>query len=193
MFTVKRLLIVGATIAITAATAACSGTTATKAAPTTAPATTTAPVADTTPPDSTPVDETPKAEVGHVGDTFTATGSDNGAADITVTRIAVSYATIDYQTPEHGMFLIITLKAKGTAGSFDVNPFDFYVTGDDGTHYEDSTYLGTGGTPALEAGTLHNGEHIQGVIVYDVNPKARHGKFAYSPNLDGQPIATWSF
>jgi hypothetical protein len=44
MFTVKRLLIVGATIAITAAAAACSGTAAKSAAPAT-PATTAAPAA----------------------------------------------------------------------------------------------------------------------------------------------------
>ena len=149
-----------------------------------------------TPPDSTPTDTAPAAqppEVGKVGDTVTATGDDGAAADITITKIATRYAALDYQTAEHGMFLIVYVKVSGTAQSFDINPLDFYVTGADGSHYEDPTYASTGDTPALDSGTLHAGEHMRGVLVYDVNPKAKHGKFAYSPNLDGEPIATWSY
>jgi hypothetical protein len=73
-----------------------------------------------------------------------------------------------------------------------VNPFEFYVTGRNGSHYETGTFSDVWG-PTFDGGTLHNGEHITGTIVYDVALGAVHGKIGYSPNLDGVPLAMWAY
>jgi predicted secreted protein len=155
--------------------------------------------ADFSAPASTPTDTTPDVTEPPAntpsdlaaGDTGSFT-SDAGAGDITVTKIQA--ATRDPgefgERAKHGWYVVIHLKATGTSGSYDVNSFDFYAKASNGYHTEDAEYLESWG-PALDGGTLHSGEHISGTIVYDMPTK--HGKLVYSPNLDGEPLATWSY
>lgn len=126
-----------------------------------------------------------------IGDAGSFT-SDAGDADITITKVQM--ATRDPapygERPSHGWFIVFHMKATGSSGSYDVNPFDFYVKSSNGFHTEDAEYLDSWG-PSFESGTLHSGEHLSGTIVYDVPTK--HGKLVYSPNLDSEPLATWTF
>lgn len=149
------------------------------------------PVTDETTDTPTP---TPSSISGKVGETFTIDQDDTPAAKITVVKVASARVEPGEfgQSPERGLYLVITLKAVGTGASFDVNPFDFYVRGADGGHYEDTTYSDAWG-PTFESGTLHNGEHISGTMVYDVSPHATHGSLVYAPNFDGEAIASWSY
>jgi hypothetical protein len=183
------------TLVVIGALASSSGSKATVFPAATTPALTegpTIPSSDTAPPETS---EVPQEEpsVGKVGDTVTVTQEGADAADITITSISVarvepgSYGS----TPERALFLVLRVSAEGTGSAFDVNPLDFYVAGSDGEHYEDATYSTAWG-PSFESGTIHDGEHIKGTLVYDVSPKARHGKIVYAPNLAESPVATWT-
>ncbi len=148
----------------------------------------------TAPTDSSPdVTQPPAAAPSElaIGDTGSFT-SDEGDADITITKVQT--ATRDPapygDRPSHGWFVVFHVKAIGTRGSYDVNSFDFYVKSSNGYHTEDPEYLDSWG-PSLESGTLHSGEHLSGTIVYDAPTK--HGKLVYSPNLDSEPLASWTF
>ena len=61
-------------------------------------------------------------------------------------------------------------------GGFDVNPFDFYVRGDDGTHYDygEGNTLGISGDDDLNGTTLTKGEKLAGKLVFDV--PSRHAR-----------------
>ncbi len=166
-----------------------------KQATTAAPATTEFSSPASTPTDTTPdVTEPPASNISDLaaGDTGSFTSEDGGAADIAITKI--ESATRDPsefgERASHGWYIVVHLKATGTSGSYDVNSSDFYVKASNGYHSEDAEYLDSWG-PALEGGTLHNGEHVSGTIVYDM--PTRHGKLVYSPNYDGEPLATWSY
>jgi len=173
-----------------------ASTTADKQATSAAPVTTefSAPASiptDTTPDATEPPTSAPTSDLA-IGDTGSFTSDDGGAADITVTKIEA--ATRDPsefgEHASHGWYVVVHLKATGTSGSYDANSFDFYAKASNGYHAEDAEYLDSWG-PALEGGTLHSGEHISGTIVYDM--PTRHGKLVYSPNYDGEPLATWSY
>jgi Domain of unknown function (DUF4352) len=140
---------------------------------------------------SAPPEEAPTLAVGERAD-ITQDGAD--AATITVTKVtnAATEPGEFGMPPEHGRYLIITVTATGVGAPFDVNALDFYVTGRDGSHYEDSTFSDARGAP-FESGTLHNGEHLTGTIVYDVSPAAIHGQFGYTPNYDSVPVVVWAY
>jgi hypothetical protein len=176
--------------------------------PTGAAQATTAPQASTPPvteaPASEPdVTEPPQAgpQILKVGETLSIQQSADtsgfadpaeGSADITVTKVtAATREPVDYGSkPERGWFVIVHVKAVGTGGGLDVNPFDFYVKSPNGFKTEDATYMDYWG-PVLESATLNDGEHISGTMVYDV--PSRHGQIVYAPNLDGEPIGIWKF
>jgi hypothetical protein len=115
-----------------------------------------------------------------------------GSADITVTKVgAATREPVDYGSkPERGWFVIVNVKATGTGGGLDVNPFDFYIKSPNGFKTEDSTYSSEWG-PTLESATLNKGEHVSGTLVFDV--PSRHGQIVYAPNLEGAPIGIWKF
>ena len=155
------------------------------------------PPADTgaTPPDSTPDVTSPPASAPSelaVGDTGSFTSDGGGAADITVTKVdAATREPGEFgDTPEHGWFVILHVTETGTGGSYDVNPLDFYAKASNGFHAEDTAIVTHWG-PSLDYGTLHDGEHLSGTLVYDV--PTRHGKLVYSPNYQGEPLASWSY
>src|SRR6266540_3059028 len=157
----------------------------------------TSPPADTvtTPPDSTPDVTSPPASAPSelaVGDTGSFTSDGGGAADITVTKVdAATREPGEFgDTPEHGWFVILHVTETGTGGSYDVNPLDFYAKASNGFHAEDTAIVTHWG-PSLDYGTLHDGEHLSGTLVYDV--PTRHGKLVYSPNYQGEPLASWSY
>jgi Domain of unknown function (DUF4352) len=169
---------------------------------TTAPQATTPPA--TTPPASDPdVAEPPQAgpQTMSVGETISIQQSADtsgfadpaeGGADITVTKVeAAIREPIDYGSkPERGWFVVVHVKAVGTGGGLDVNPFDFYVKSPNGFKTEDSTFADYWG-PVLESATLNDGEHVSGTMVFDV--PSRHGQIVYAPNLDGEPVGIWKF
>lgn len=131
-----------------------------------------------------------------VGESGTVT-SEDGSGELVVTKIQTTkLQTVadafgpDLLVPKHGWYVIAHVRATGTSGSFEINPLDFYIKSSNGFHTEDPEYLDAWG-PALDSATLHGGEHVSGTIVYDV--PTRHGKLVYSPNLDGEPLATWSY
>src|SRR6266508_2066375 len=125
-------------------------------------------------------------------DTGSTTSDGGGAADITVTKVdAATREPGEFgDTPEHGWFVILHVTETGTGGSYDVNPLDFYAKASNGFHAEDTAIVTHWG-PSLDYGTLHDGEHLSGTLVYDV--PTRHGKLVYSPNYQGEPLASWSY
>jgi hypothetical protein len=167
-----------------------SGKRATAAAPATTEAAPTDETAQEAP--------TPAVELA-IGDTASITAED-GDAEIAVTRIQAATAqpgmkvnglqVLDPEPAKHGFYVIAHVKVTGTRGSLDINPFDFYVKSAGGFHTEDAEYLDAWGS-ALDAATLHAGEHVAGTIVYDV--PSRHGKLAYAPNYGAGAVATWTF
>jgi hypothetical protein len=173
-----------------------------------APQTTTVAPAATTPitepPSSAPdVTEPPQTgpEVLKVGQTLSVRQSADtsgysdpaqGSADITVTKVeAATREPVEFGSkPERGWFVVVHVKAVGTGGGLDVNPFDFYVKSPNGFHAEDSTYSDAWG-PTFDSATLNKGEHVSGTLIYDV--PSRHGQLVYAPNLDGEAIGIWKF
>jgi Domain of unknown function (DUF4352) len=115
-----------------------------------------------------------------------------GGADITITKVeAATREPVSYGSkPERGWFVVMHVKAVGTGGGVDVNPFDFYVKSPNGFHAEDSTYSDAWG-PTFDSATLNKGEHVSGTLIYDV--PSRHGRLVYAPNLDGEAIGIWEF
>jgi Domain of unknown function (DUF4352) len=148
---------------------------------------------DATPDVTSPPASTPASEFV-AGDTGSFNSGDGGAADITVTKIEIAKTVDiilgDVELPKHGFYVIAHVKVTGTSGSYDINPIDFYIKSSNGYHTENPEYFDKPGPP-LDSGTLHEGEHISGTIIYDAPTK--HGKLAYSPNYDGEPLATWSY
>lgn len=148
-------------------------------------------------PSAQPSSEPPASETTSdlvVGQAATVTIDGSEAGTLTVTK--VSTAAVEPgefgSSPERGMFLVVHLSAAGTGVPFDVNPFEFSVTGSDRTHYEDATYSSAWG-PEFSDTTLNTGEHTKGTLVFDVSNTAKHGKVIYAPNYDGVPLATWTY
>lgn len=129
-----------------------------------------------------------------VGQTATITIDGSAAGTLTVTKVSTAVVEPGEfgSSPDRGLFLIVHLGAVGTGVPFDVNAFEFSVTGSDGTHYEDATFSGAWG-PEFSGTTLNSGEHSNGTLVFDVSRTAKHGKVIYAPNYDGVPVATWIY
>lgn len=95
--------------------------------------------------------------------------------------------------PAKGWFVTLTVTAKATgSATFDVNPFNFYVRGSDGQHYEygDGNSIEAGGDGDLNAATLNPGETVKGTVTFDVPDQ--HGVLVYAPAL-GRALASWTF
>jgi hypothetical protein len=78
---------------------------------------------------------------------------------------------------------------------FDINELDFYDL-TRGQHYDSGNgnaynALSDRQSNADITTTLAAGETASGWMAFDV--PSRHGKIVYSPNVDGQPIAEWSY
>jgi hypothetical protein len=74
-------------------------------------------------------------------------------------------------------------------GTFDVNPFDFYVRGPDGSHYDPGNTAGF--VPSLDVVTLNPGETASGKVVFDIPATLAHGQLVYAPG--DRAIVDWSF
>ena len=115
-------------------------------------------------------------------------------ADVYVTQIL--RATVEPgeygSAPERAYFLVIRVKAVGLGAPVSVNTFDFFATGNDGSHSEDASFSSSWG-PSFASATIRKGEKIEGTIVYDIGAAAAHGKFAYSPNSDQEPLGIWKY
>lgn len=89
--------------------------------------------------------------------------------------------------PANGRFLQLTITAKAMPDAdpevASVNPFDFYVVGEDGTkfsHGAGNALSGLNSDGALNATNLNPGEQVKGTAAFDV-PKAGSLKVAYAP------------
>jgi hypothetical protein len=118
-------------------------------------------------------------------------GTEEGTADITVTKIATANREpVDYGSkPDHGWYVVVSVKAVATSGSLDINTFNFYLRSSNGFHTEDATYSDAWGAP-LESATLHAGEHSSGTIVFDA--PTRHGQIMFG-DYGGDVIGYWKF
>jgi hypothetical protein len=110
---------------------------------------------------------------------------------VTATKSATSYGETEY--PDNKWFIKVHVIAKGSKNGFDVNPLDFYVRGDDGSHYDafDGNTFSVTADPELHANSLAKGEKLAGNIVFDV--PARHGVIVYAPSMGSDAVGEWSF
>lgn len=122
----------------------------------------------------------------------------NNAAVITATKVSTTTHQTQYgEPPQNGYFVTVKVKVKilpGYTQGFDINPLDFYATVN-GTHYDEANGTSLTGAPGsdsqIDATTLNAGESSSGTLVFDL--PGTHGKIAYSPNLEGGPLAYWKF
>jgi hypothetical protein len=119
----------------------------------------------------------------------TATVTQDGQDAMTMTVSAPKFYTKEPgefgSKPERKYFAVFTVAAKAIIGT-SLNPYDFYVRGDDGTHYDDAVVtIGD----SLNHGDLTPGEKIKGTVTIDVPDK--HGTLVYAPG--SQALAEWKF
>lgn len=123
----------------------------------------------------------------------------NGANAATVTVQSVNATTQPGnsfgEAPANGYFVIANISIASSVNGFEINPLDFYAVDKNGTHYRE----GNGNafealsdpSTELQASTLNAGENESGPIVFDM--PVTHGEIVYAPNLNGAPLAEWSF
>ena len=87
--------------------------------------------------------------------------------------------------PENKYFAVFSISARA-AKTFDINPYDFYVRGDDGAHY-DGAFASV--EPDLHPVTLNAGEKVKGNVVFDIPSK--HATLVYAPGSSA--LSEWSF
>jgi hypothetical protein len=190
--------VVGALLTAGLLLTACGGTeTATPAAATTPiPAPTAGdPGSVSTPPDLPIEEETNTPAELTVGDTATITGDgvDTGTIKVSKLRIVTGPGYSYGEPPKSGYYLIFTVKLNAKAPAVYVGEDEFYVRTPDGQHVdsgEGNAYMAIEGN-TLGSADLNTGEHTTGFLTFDSPTK--HGKLAYSPNYDGEPVAWWSF
>jgi len=144
-----------------------------------------------TPPPSGPVEL-------QLGDSASISQNGTDAATIVVGRLATSAQPVDSfsEGPQNGYFVAVHVTATGAAGltnGFDINPLDFYALSGT-THYDEgdgNSFEGPHNSAELEATTINAGETATGWLLFDL--PSPHGKIIYAPNLDGQPLADWTF
>lgn len=159
----KRTIVWVAALGLAVSGCAAS-TTATKApekpgAPTSSSSTDDPTIDDTSSPTPT---EIPTAKVG---ETLNVT-TDDSAGTITLLAVRV-VAPGQYDTKaDNGRYIQVVLAAKGTTGTFSINPYDFALVDADGQEY-DQSYVDAAKGPDLRARDLHVGQKAKGSIIYD--------------------------
>lgn len=95
--------------------------------------------------------------------------------------------------PENGWFVIFTVRVACHQGKLDFSADDFYVRTKDGDRYntDDGNAWEATSKDTLGYSTVNAGEHRKGPVAFDSSRK--HGELVLDPNLEGQPIAEWSF
>jgi len=156
-----------------------------------------APPADSTPPAS--VEEVPTNEPANaaIGDTVTITEDGSEAATVTVKSMKSYRSAVGEfgEDPVHGRFVVVTVELNRPmsmgSGSFDYSEADWYVRSEDGSRYDqtDGNALMNEFGQLLDSGTLHPGDHVKGLIAFDV-PKG-HGWLVYAPGLDD--VGRWRY
>ena len=151
------------------------------------------------PPASTGSTPAPSGPVElQLGDSASISQNGTDAATIVVGRLATSTQPVDSFSdgPQNGYFVAVHVTATGAAGltnGFDINPLDFYALSGT-THYDEgdgNAFEGPHSSSELEATTINAGETTNGWLIFDL--PSPHGKIVYAPNLDGQPLASWTF
>ena len=77
---------------------------------------------------------------------------------------------------KNGRYLAVQVSMTSKSGKFDINPFDFALTDDDGTQY-DQAFMMSDNLPSLNSRTLNSGQKASGWMVFDA-PKTTVN-FAY--------------
>lgn len=127
--------------------------------------------------------------------------SDATVGTVTVESVKVTTQPADPsfgQAPANGYYVVVHVKMtadQAYTDGWNVNELDFYSL-EHGSHYQPgngNSYeaLSNSQSSADITSTLAAGETADGWVAFDV-PR-RHGKIVYAPNLNGQPIAEWSY
>lgn len=205
MFTVKRLAIASAAIALTVGLTACSSS-----KPTAVPSS--RPQAVASFPDegitttTIPKIAVPKLRVGQtanlavIQESVGQTGAEAPRLAVdpsktTVGRLQVSRVKTthggEFDTPERGLYLGVYVKAQNVNIPPEEVSWNMYVVVN-GHHY-DSTIAAEGFSPAFGNASLGEGETDEGWMVFDV-PAAHGTVIVFDPvSMHQTKIATWTF
>ena len=131
-------------------------------------------------------------------------GNDSNATEgsITIDSVHVTQYPADAefgQRPANGWYVIVHVTAKADPGYTDgygVNEFDFVALTKGGRQFQVDNgnafdALSNNQENNDVSGNLGAGQSSSGWMAFDVNRP--HGKIAYAPNYDGQPIAEWRY
>jgi hypothetical protein len=206
MLTVKRLLAAGALLTITAMGATACGSSKPTASsssrpqavtgfpdegiPTTTQAKVTVPQLRLGATANLVVINDPVGEVGAEAPRFAVDPSKPTVAMLQVARVKTTRGS-DYDTPEHGLYLGVYVKARSTTGTKVPGglSWNLYVVVN-GHHY-DATIATDGFKPEFSDVYLHPGETNEGWFVFDV--PAAHGRVVMTDEMSDEQVATWSF
>jgi hypothetical protein len=179
--------------------AACGGTTAHHASSRSTSAVTqpTAPAdtlpVDTSPPDTAADDSAPATAAA--GQTINLSTDAGDSVDVTLGKVAFwrRGGGDDPTGPQYARFLVVKATLQATSGSFDYNADDFYVRMGDGQRYDQgggNVCCSNDFGQQLQYGTLHAGQRVKGVLVFDI-PRG-HGAIVYGTGRQDD-VAEWAF
>src|SRR5262249_5895314 len=155
--------------------------------------------AHTSTPSGTAISPSPSGPVElQLGDPAEISQAGADSATILVSRRVASSKPADQFSngPQNGYFVSVRVTvsaAADLANGFDINPLDFYALSGR-THYDEgdgNAFEGPHNVAQLDATTLNAGETASGWLLFDL--PSPHGEIVYAPNLDGQPLANWTF
>ena len=113
----------------------------------------------------------------------------DGEGDVLyVTVAAPKTVTDEYQKPERGRFVAVTITFQALAAGQDVNPYDFIATTTSGERINPTFITPSGGGTELNSATLNTGEKAKGAVTFDIPTKGVVG-IAYAPA--GQILGSW--
>lgn len=151
-----------------------------------------------------PADEPPDEPSGRptgepityeMGDTVHVADRADTAASIKVGGPRVRAVPVDElgSAPANGRFVIFAVKVACDSGRLDIAAEDFYVRTRSGDRYdvEDGNAWAATVKEQFSAEEVGAGERERGPMAFDL-PVA-HGELVYSPNLEGKPVAIWTF
>ena len=122
-----------------------------------------------------------------MGERGTITNENDGDV-LYVTVAQPKTVTDEYQKPEKGRFLSVTVTFEALQPTQDVNPYDFIVTTTSGERIDPTFVSPSGGGTELNSATLNTGEKARGAVTFDVPTRGVVG-VAYAPV--GQVLGTW--